>query len=207
MMLFATFSIVARRPETSSLGVGVSTAVPAVGSVVPHAEANIGAIATQGWTDPSYGIEGLKLLKEGFSPREALDKLLKRDLRRESRQVSIMDARGRTAAHTGKNTVEWSGHAIGLDYVVAGNMLRGDSVLENMAEAFENSTGLLSDRILSALEAGEKAGGDRRGKVSAALLVVGGEAMGPRPFIDLRVDYHREPIRELRMIFEAYKSG
>jgi len=204
-MLIATFSIVARSPETFSLGVGVSTAVPAVGSVVPHAETSIGAVATQGLTDPSYGVEGLKLLRGGWSPKEALEELLRRDLMRELRQVSIIDSKGRAAAHTGKDTIEWSGHLVGRDYVVAGNMLRGSFVLEGMAEAFGRSTGLLSERILSALEAGDEAGGDRRGKISAALLVVGEEVMGPRPAIDLRVDYHREPVHELRRVFEAYK--
>ena len=188
------------------MGVGVSTAVPAVGSVVPHAEANLGAIATQASTEPTYGIRGLELLKKGLSPRRVLDKLLEMDPEREARQVAIIDVKGRSAAYTGKNTVECSGHIIGADYVVAGNMLRNESVLDLMAEAFENSTGSLSERILGALEAGERAGGDKRGKLSAALIVVGGEVTGPRPSINLRVDYHRDPVHELRWVFEAYKK-
>ncbi|KPV65489.1 MAG: hypothetical protein AOA65_0093 [Candidatus Bathyarchaeota archaeon BA1] len=201
-----TFSIVARCPKTLELGVCVSTAVPAVGSMVPHAEAGVGAIATQAKTNILYGIRGLKLLRMGFSPQTALEAMLKEDPNRESRQVIIIDVRGRNAAFTGRETIEWKGHSIGEDYVAAGNMLAGSEVINAMAHTFESSQGELSERLMKALEAGQRAGGDKRGKRSAALLVVGKDWAETRPFLDLRVDDHQDPIRELRRIFENYKE-
>jgi len=201
-----TFSMVARCPKTGALGVCVSTATLAVGSVVPHVEANVGAIATQGYTNIKYGVKGLKLLRLGLSPKTALEALLKDDSQRDLRQVIIIDKYGRKAAHTGMRTSEWRGHIIGEDYVAAGNMLSSSRVIEAMAEAFESSAGWLADRLMQALEAGDAAGGDIRGKLSAALLVVGGIAMPEtRPILDLRVDMHKDPVKELRRIFEAYK--
>ena len=201
-----TFSIVARCPTTLALGVCVSTAVPAVGSVVPHVEAKVGAIATQGQTNIFYGINGLKLMKMGFSPQTALDAMLKEDSKREKRQVAIIDKDGRTAAFTGKETLEWKGHLVGEDYVVAGNMLVGAQVIEAMAHTFENSKGDLAERLLKALEAGQEAGGDRRGRASAALFVVDKQPLPTRPFVDLRVDEHPNPVSELRRIWEDFKK-
>lgn len=204
--IMGTFSLVARCAKTSALGVCVSTAVPAVGSVVPHIEANVGAIATQGFTNTDYGIEGLKLLKMGFSPKAALEAMLSKDPRKEQRQVIIINSSGEKAAFTGRKNVEWKGHIIGQDYVAAGNMLASDNVLKAMIQAFDLSSGWLAERLMKALEAGDAAGGDKRGKVSAALLVVGGEKLTQtRPILSLRVDLHDEPVRELRRIFEAYK--
>jgi len=203
---FATFSIIARCAKTSALGVCVATAVPAVGSVVPHAEEEVGAIATQASTEISYGIKGLQLLKMGFSPQTALEAMLKEDENREKRQVTIIDKNGRTAAFTGKETTDWKGHLVGKNYAVAGNMLVGSKVIEAMADTFENSEGELSERLMKALEAGQKAGGDKRGKVSAVLLVVGERQIETRPILDLRVDEHQNPVRELRRIYEAYKE-
>ncbi len=200
-----TFSIVARCPKTLALGVCISTAVPAVGSVVPHVEAEVGAVATQGQTSVLYGINGLKLLKMGFSPQTALDAMLKEDSKREKRQVAIIDKDGRTAAFTGKETLEWKGHLVGEDYVVAGNALVGAQVIEAMAETFENSEGNLAERLLKALEAGQEAGGDRRGKASAALFVVDKQPLPTRPFVDLRVDEHPNPVAELRRVWEDFK--
>jgi uncharacterized Ntn-hydrolase superfamily protein len=200
-----TFSIVARCPRTLALGVCVSTAVPAVGSVVPHAEAGVGAIATQGQTSVLYGTNGLKLLEMGFSPQTALEAMLKEDSEREKRQVAIIDKSGRTAAFTGKETLEWKGHLVGEDYVVAGNALAGAQVVEAMAQTFENSKGSLAERLLKALEAGQEAGGDRRGRASAALLVVNRKPLPTRPFIDLRVDEHPDPVAELRRVWEDFK--
>lgn len=197
----------ARCPKTLALGVCVSTAAPAVGSRVPHVEARVGAIATQAETNILYGINGLKLLKMGFSPQTALETMLKEDPDRESRQVIIIDKEGRSAAFTGRKTVNWKGHFIGKDYVVAGNMLVGNSVVDAMAEAFESSEGVLSERLMRALEAGQKAGGDKRGKTSAALLVAQKEQGGTHPLLDLRVDEHRDPVRELRRVFEIYKES
>jgi len=198
--------MVARCSKTSALGVCGATAVPAVGSVVPHAEEGVGAIATQAYTEVSYGIKGLQLLKMGFSPQTALEAMLKEDEDREKRQVIIIDKDGRTAAFTGKRTIDWKGHFVGENYAVAGNMLVGNKVIETMADKFENSKGELAERLLKALEAGQKAGGDKRGKVSAALLVVGGRQIETRPFLDLRVDEHKDPVRELRRIYETYKK-
>jgi len=201
-----TFSIVARCPKTLALGVCVSTAVPTVGSVVPHAEAKVGAIATQGQTNVLYGINGLKLLKMGFSPQTALDAMLKEDSQREKRQVAIIDKDGRTAAFTGKETFEWKGHLVGENYVVAGNSLVGAQVIEAMAQTFEDSRGNLAERLLKALEAGQEAGGDKRGRASAALLVVDKTPLLTRPSIDLRVDNHSNPVAELRRIWEDFRS-
>ena len=184
-----------------ALGVGVSSASLAVGSRVPHAEAGVGAIATQAYTNVFYGTDGLKLLKRGFSPEKALGAMLNGDPKRELRQVIIIDKLGRTAAFTGKEALDWKGHLIGEGYVVAGNMLVGGGVIEAMAQTFEGSVGALAERLMEALEAGQEAGGDRRGRVSAALLVVG-EGQAETPFLDLRVDNHREPVRELRRVFE-----
>ncbi|MEM2102576.1 MAG: DUF1028 domain-containing protein [Candidatus Bathyarchaeia archaeon] len=201
-----TFSIVARCQKTLALGVAVVTATPAVGSVVPHAEADVGAIATQANTNVLYGVNGLKLLKKGFTPQSALDVMLKKDTDRETRQVTILDKNGYVAAFTGKQTIPWKGHIIGKNYVIAGNMLVGKQVIEAMVQTFENSVGELADRLLATLEAGQAAGGDKRGKTSAALLVVGKGLIGPRPFISLRVDVHEEPVEELKRVYVEYKK-
>ena len=197
-----TFSIVARDPKTKALGVSVSTAVPAVGSVVPHVEAGVGAVATQAQTNVLYGIEGLKLLKADLSPQTALETILQRDIDREKRQVIIIDAQGRTDAFTGRENIEWKGHMVGKDCAVAGNMLAGSRVLEAMIETFEATKGKLAERLLKALEAGQEAGGDKRGQISAALLVAGEQWISEtRPVLNLRVDAHQDPIKELRRIY------
>jgi len=201
-----TFSMVARCPKTLELGVCVSTAVPAVGHRVPHVEAGVGAIATQAHTNVLYGTEGLRLLKEGFSPQAALDTMLKRDPDREFRQVIIIDVHGRTAAFTGRETEDWKGHRIGKDYAVAGNLLTVGAVLEAMAQTFEGFKGRLAERLMKALEAGQEAGGDRRGRVSAALLVASHGWTETGPTLNLHVDEHLEPINELRRLFEAHKK-
>jgi len=205
--LSATFSLVARCSRTNEVGVCVATAIPAVGSVVPYAEAGVGAIATQALTNVIYGTRGLELLRSGLPPQEALERILRVDPERESRQVTMIDTQGRTAAFTGKACLDWKGHLVGENYAAAGNMLVGAQVVQAMAEAFETSQGELEGRLLSALESGQKSGGDKRGKRSAALLVMKRpEYRGVRPFIDLRVDYHEDPVKELRRIFEAYKA-
>lgn len=197
-----TFSIVARDPHTRALGVAVATGVPAVGSVVPHVQLNVGAIATQAQTDPRYGTEGLVHLKKGVPPQNALETMLKKDADREKRQVIIIDAQGRKAAFTGNETEDWKGHHIGKDYVVAGNMLSSIRVIEAMSHAFEKHTESLAERLLEALEEGQKAGGDNRGHMSAALKVVDKAWMsGFRPVLDLRVDAHMEPVKELRRVY------
>ena len=205
--VFTTFSMVARCPKTGMLGVCVSTAVPAVGSRVPHAEAEVGAVATQANTNVLYGINGLKLLKRGFSPRAALEAMLKEDLNRESRQVIIIGEDGRTAAFTGRETIGRKGHLVGEDYVVAGNMLVDSQVIEAMAQTFESSEGELAERLMKALEAGQEAGGDKRGRMSAALLVAGRQQRGTRPVLELRVDEHHDPVGELKRILETKRKS
>ena len=202
-----TFSIVACNLKTKALGVAVSTAVPTVGSVVPHVETGIGAIATQAQTNIFYGVEGLGLLKAGVSPQTALKVMLGVDSDREKRQVIMIDAKGRTAAFTGRETIDWKGHAVRKNCVVAGNMLVGGQVLEGMVEKFESSKGNLAERLLDALEAGQDAGGDKRGRMSAALLVTGEQwVTDTRPILDLRADAHDDPVKELRRIYTASKN-
>jgi len=202
-----TFSIVARCPMTLALGVAVSTAVPAVGSVVPHVKVNIGAIATQAQTNIAYGIRGLQLLENGETPEKALKKLLATDEDREQRQVIIIDAKGRTAAFTGKETEDWKGHVISENCVAAGNILTGSNVIQAMLDSFEEEKGTLASRLLKALEAGQDAGGDRRGQLSAALLVANSRWIGSsRPLLDLRVDAHSNPVAELRRVYTVSRG-
>lgn len=200
-----TFSIVARCPKTLALGVGVSTATPAVGSRVPYVEANVGAIATQANTNVIYGIKGLRLLKLGFSPQVSLEVMLKEDSHRETRQIIIIDRNGRTAAFTGKKTIAWTGHLVCKNFIVAGNMLVGKHVLQTMKVEFESSKGELAERILKALKAGDEAGGDKRGKLSAALMVAGGKEEKPFFSLAFRVDSSSNPVKDLRKIFRDYK--
>ena len=197
-----TFSIIARDPKYELYGVAVSTAVPCVGAMVPHVKPGVGAIATQSYTNVLLGIDGLRLLEEGRSPEEALTLLLAQDEGAALRQAAGIDSLGRVFAYTGAECVEWCGHRTGDNYSVQGNMLVGQETIDAMAEAFESSHGHLTNRLLLALEAGQAAGGDKRGRESAALLVA--------PFmgdllqkVDLRVDYHPDPVAELRRIFDA----
>jgi len=198
-----TFSIVAYCQGTGELGIAVSTAIPAVGAINPFAKARVGAIATQAWSNPYLGIDGLNLLEQGFSPTEVLTQLYRVDPNREKRQLSIVDAHGNVAAFTGKEVEPISGHHKGKGYVVAGNLLVNKKTIEKMAEAFEGTQGPLGERLLIALEAGQAIGGDRRGKVSAALLIVKDEEY---PHVDLRVDEHKQPVAELRRIFDIYEA-
>jgi len=199
----ATFSIVARCPQTGELGIAVSTAIPAVGAINPFARAGVGAIATQAVSNPHLGIDGLSLLAQGLPAPQALERLLEADADREKRQVSIVDARGHAAAFTGDEVETWKGHRIGPGYVVAGNLLVGEEIIRAMSGAFGAAQGPLGERLLIALEAGQAAGGDKRGKVSAALLVVGDREY---PILDLRVDEHPRPVVELRRIFDIYTA-
>jgi uncharacterized Ntn-hydrolase superfamily protein len=202
-----TFSIVARCHENLAIGVAVSTAVPAVGSVVPHVKVNVGAIATQAQTNVIYGIKGLQLLENGEAPEKMLEKLLAADKDRETRQVVIIDAKGRTAAFTGKETDSWKGHMIGKNCVVAGNMLTGSDVIRAMRDSFEEEKGALALRLLKALKAGQDAGGDTRGRLSAALLVADSRWVGSsRPLLDLRVDAHSNPVVELRRVYTVSRG-
>jgi uncharacterized Ntn-hydrolase superfamily protein len=200
-----TFSIIARDPESGAFGVAVSTAVPAVGAMVPHVRPGAGAIATQSYTNVRLGIDGLRLLALGLSPEAALASLLAEDAEASKRQCAGIDARGRVFAYSGGECVDWYGHRTGTDYSVQGNMLVGKETLDAMAETFESARGHLANRLLKALEAGQAAGGDKRGRESAALLVApfGPEAWGK---IDLRVDLHEDPVAELRRIFNVMRE-
>jgi len=194
-----TFSIAARDPQTGDLGVAVATARPAVGALVPWVSRR-GAIATQARANTDLGRQGLALVDAGVPIGVALGGLLEADPDREIRQLHGVDGRG-SFVHTGARCVEWCGHLLGDGFTVAGNMLAGEGVLKAMAEAFGALDGEeLSARLTAALEAGQAAGGDKRGKQSAALLVV---AEVPRGYHNLRVDDHAEPVTELRRVYDV----
>jgi uncharacterized Ntn-hydrolase superfamily protein len=198
-----TFSIVARDSATGELGVAVQSHWFSVGSVVPWAEAGVGAVATQSFVDPSYGKLGLELMRAGRSAPDALKALLAGDEGRDVRQVAMIDAQGRVAAHTGEKDIAAAGHHVGKDYSVQANLMLNDQVWPAMAKAFESSKGDLAERMLAALDAAQAAGGDIRGKQSAALIVVSGKPTG-RPWVDrifdLRVEDSSEPLKELRRL-------
>jgi len=202
--MIVTFSITARCKKTGMLGVAVSTARPAVGSLAPYVKSGVGAISTQAMVNPFYGIDGLTLLAESMSVEAVLTKLQQGDSDRERRQVAIVDHGGNVTAYTGSETVPWQGHIVGDQFVVAGNMLTGPETLDAMVEtyaALENES--LPERLLATLQAGQEAGGDKRGRQSAALYVVAEEEY---PLVDIRVDEHQDPVPELRRIFEVCQT-
>ncbi len=203
----ATFSIAAADPETEELGIAVQSKFIAVGSVVPWAKAGVGAVATQSWANTSLGPKGIALLEEGRSPREALEMILAEDDGKEFRQVGMVDAQGNAASFTGKECFDWAGGVTGKNYACQGNILVNEETVTRMAEVFEHSTGELASRLLEALDAAQEAGGDSRGKQSAALLVVkpeGGYGGYNDRYIDLRVDDHPDPIKELIRLHGLY---
>jgi uncharacterized Ntn-hydrolase superfamily protein len=205
----ATFSIVAFDPNTKELGIAVQSRVVSVGSVVPWAKARIGAIATQASANTKYGPDGLKYLEQGLDPNEVIKKLTAGDSDAPSRQIGIVDAKGRVATFTGSKCLEWAGGRAGKYYTVQGNILTGPEVVNEMAKAFEKAKGELGSRLIDALDAGQAAGGDKRGKQSAALLVVHegwGYAGYNDRYRDIRVDDHPEPIKELRRVYEIHKQ-
>jgi uncharacterized Ntn-hydrolase superfamily protein len=204
----ATFSIVAYDPENGDLGVAVQSKFLAVGAVVPWAKAGVGAIATQSWANTTYGPEGLRLMADGLSATEALEKLVEADEERDRRQAGMVDARGNAAAYTGKDCFAWAGHIVGKGFACQGNILVSEETVQAMAWTFEESEGELADRLVTALEAGQEAGGDSRGRQSAALLVVrekGGYSGFNDRYLDLRVDDHATPIQELKRLLELHK--
>lgn len=195
-----TYSIVARDPQTGDLGIAVQSRYFAVGTAVPWIEAGVGAVASQAFVNPVYGPEGLRLLREGLTPQEALDKLARQDAGAAVRQVAIMDARGRVAVHTGTSCVAEAGHAVGAQCSAQANMMVHSSVWQAMVAACERASGDLAGRLLAALQAAEREGGDLRGKQSAALIVVAGSPAavpGGGRLVDLRVDDHPDPVGEL----------
>ncbi len=198
-----TFSIAARCPRTGMLGVATSSKALAAGGLVPYCRAGVGAIASQSFVNPYLGIDGLILLEHGLPAERALERLIEGDPGRDLRQLAIVDKEGRTAAYTGDSCIPWAGRASGAGYVCLGNILAGEEVVQAMAKAFE-STRIeeLPERLIQALEAGQEAGGDRRGRQSAGIVALAGEAY---PWCDLRVDDHPDPVPELRRVFEVYK--
>ena len=190
-----TWSIIARDPTTGQIGIAVATKFFAVGALVPHVAPMIGGVATQALVNPYYGIDGIGLLREGKAPHEVIAALIAADDGRESRQLHIMDASGRIAAHTGRECVAWCGHLAGEGFSLAGNMLAGAQVLDDTAKAYVANDKLpFAQRLIAAMKAGEAAGGDKRGKQSAALLIHGEEEWSN---LDLRVDDHLDPLAEL----------
>ena len=190
-----TWSIVAREEGTGRLGIAVATKFFAVGALVPHIASGAGAIATQALVNVLYGMDGLHLLRAGVPVDQVIEGLLANDEGRDHRQVHVMDESGHSAAHTGAACVSWCGHLAGESFSLAGNMLAGPRVLEKTAAAYVANDGLpFARRLISALQAGEAAGGDKRGKQSAALLIHSEEEW---PELDLRVDDHADPLAEL----------
>jgi len=204
----ATFSIVAYDPATGDLGVAVQSKFLGVGSVVPWAKAGVGAVATQAWANMLYGPEGLALLEAGKDAATTVAALTAADGDRDRRQVGIVDAQGRAAAHTGARCNAWAGHKVGEHFAAQGNILAGEKVVDAMAEEFAEAHGELADRLLAALAEGQRAGGDKRGQQSAALLVVrknAGYGGNNDRYIDLRVEDHEKPIAELKRLLDLYK--
>ncbi len=203
-----TFSIVAYDGETREWGVAVASKVLAAGYIVPWARAGVGAVATQAYANLDYGIEGLSLLENGLAAREVIERLREEDPEPGRRQVAVVDAAGAVAAFTGEDTLPWSGHIAGDGYSVQGNILAGEEVLKEMERAYLGSPGPLARRLVEALKAGEAAGGDKRGKQSAALLVVreGGGYQGKTDrLVDIRVDDDLEPVAELERIYKLWE--
>ncbi|EYD76582.1 hypothetical protein Rumeso_01862 [Rubellimicrobium mesophilum DSM 19309] len=201
----ATFSVVAVDTRTGEAGVAVASKFLAVGSIVPWVAADVGAVATQALANATYGPNGLELMREGKSAEEALQQLTGADPGAERRQVGLVDFQGRAASHTGPGCQPWAGHRVGAGYACQGNMLAGPQVLEAMAKAFDVGSGKLEDRLFAALAAGDEAGGDRRGRQSAALIVrrkAGGYQGLSDTLIDLRVDDAPDPIAELRRLMD-----
>ena len=209
--LVHTYSIVARDPATGEMGVAVQSHWFSVGSVVTWAEAGVGAIATQSFIDPGYGFRGLALMRGGMNAPDTLDQLVKGDEQRTGRQVAMVDASGRVSAYTGASAIAAAGQHIGTGYSVQANMMANDRIWPAMSRAFESATGDLADRMLAALDAADAAGGDMRGRQSAALIVVTAKGTG-RPWVgadrtfDLRVDDHPDPLKELRRLVRLQRA-
>jgi len=199
-----TWSIIARDEVTGQFGIAVATRFFAVGARVPHISAGFGGIATQALVNPYYGIDGLKLLREGRAPRDIIETLIAADSGHASRQLHIMGAGGRIAAFTGRDCVDWCGHVEGEGFSIAGNMLAGPGVLDDTAQAYLANKNLpFAQRLIAAMRSGEAAGGDKRGKQSAALLIYGNEEWSD---LDLRVDDHSDPLAELERLEQVSRE-
>jgi uncharacterized Ntn-hydrolase superfamily protein len=204
-----TYSIVALDPETGQLGVAVQSHWFSVGSLVPWAKAGVGAVATQSFVKVEYGPDGLKLMGQGFTANQALEKLVSADEGKAVRQVAMIDIHGNVAAYTGSRCIFAAGDQQGKNYSVQANLMEHETVWPAMAEAFENSSGDLADRMMAALMAAEAKGGDIRGKQSAAMLIVTGEPTGipwKDKILDLRIDDHPEPLLELQRLIRVHRA-
>jgi len=204
-----TYSIVARDPQTGQLGVAVQSHWFSVGSLVPWAQAGVGAVATQSFVEVRYGSAGLDLMQSGLNAERTLAALLEADAHSGVRQVAMIDARGGVAAHTGANCIQYAGHRVGDNFAVQSNLMLKTGVPEAMAAAFSEAQGTLAERMLAALDAAQALGGDLRGRQSAAILVVSGQASG-RPWedrlVDLHVEDHPEPLQELRRLLRLHTA-
>jgi uncharacterized Ntn-hydrolase superfamily protein len=208
-MLISTFSIVALDRETGEVGVAVASKALAVGAMVPWAQFGVGGVATQSWTNAAFGPEGLRLLAEGFSAEQVVQRLVESDAHRDRRQLGVVDSQGRAAAWTGRKCMPWAGHRQGDGYTCQGNLLASPDVIDAMVQTFEATAGLLPERLLAALEAGQARGGDNRGQQAAALLVAieKGAFDGVLDrYLSLRVDDAREPTVELRRLLAVYRE-
>lgn len=205
---YGTFSIVAMDPETDEWGVAVASRVLDVGYIVPWVKAGVGAVATQALSNPYFGPRALEALEHGNTAAEALQRVLEKDTIPEDRQLGIVDKNGKSASHTGRTTNAWAGHKTAPYVAVQGNILTGPEVADSMLAVFERTKGPLAERLLSALEAGEKAGGDNRGKQSASIIVVterGGYLGVDDRLVDLKVVDNEEPVEELRRQYELWQ--
>ena len=194
-----TWSIIARDPASGAFGVAIATRFFAAGALCPHAQSGAGVLSTQALVNPHYASEGLELLRTGVPAAEVVRRLTEPDEGREHRQLHVIDAAGRIGQHTGSRCIDWCGAIAGESYSVAGNMLANERVIRDTARAYEGSRTPFAQRLIEALEAGEAAGGDKRGKQSAALLVY---STAQYPDLDLRVDDHPAPLAELRRLYE-----
>lgn len=204
-----TYSIVAYDSETGDIGVAVQSHWFSVGTVVCWGEAGVGVIATQSFVNASFGPRGLELLKKGKSPQEVVDELIQSDEGRDFRQLAVLDAKGNAAAYTGKNCIQPAGHIVGKGFSVQANLMSTDKVWPAMAKAFQKSKGPLAERMMAALEAAETAGGDIRGKQSAAMLIFSGKPTGKiweDKLVDLRVDDNPEPLKELKRLLKVHRA-
>jgi uncharacterized Ntn-hydrolase superfamily protein len=204
----STYSIVAADPPAGEVGIAVQSKFLAVGHVVPWAKGGVGAVATQAWANLRYGPEGLAFLEQGMHPEEIAEVLIKDDSKRDSRQFGIVDLEGRSATYTGAACAAWAGGIAGKNFAAQGNILVSRDTVDALAETFQKTEGDLTTRLMEALAAGQEAGGDRRGMQSAALYVVkkdGGYGGGSDRLVDIRVDDHKEPIKELRRLLGLWR--
>ena len=207
--LVHTYSIVARDPDTGEMGVAVQSHWFSVGSIVAWGEAGVGVVATQSFVNVSFGPRGLTLLKRGKTAGQVVEALIASDDGRDVRQLAVLGVDGSVDAYTGKNCIPGAGHTVGENYSVQANLMKNDQVWSAMSEAFENSSGPLAERMIASLEAAQNVGGDIRGKQSASILVVKGVSSGKvweDRLIDLRVEDHPEPVKELKRLLRVFRA-